>query len=389
MSGLQAPVEIYRTRHAIPHVIGQSDPDTFLGLGYAHAQDRFWQMEMLRRTAKGRLSELVGPQTVGTDELMLRLGLYEAADSSLEAQSPYAKSVLTSYAAGVNARLAEVAGSGALAPEFLLFPAEIEPWDPADSLAILKLIALQLASQIDKEVTRARVAQLVPQNRLGDILPDAPAMPRFDVTYQETGLLLLPKVDAQKTKQASLVPEPDWHVGWSSNAWLAGPARSTSGASILANDPHLNFGAPSIWYLARIELEDGYVIGGTIPSIPMVLSGRSEMLAWGLTAANMDDQDVYFERVNPDNPGEVLTPSLCREHADAPVWHSRRGCGHRTSARLGRGRLHDRNGADCRRRVAGRFFAPNLSAAFAPAYGVTILAETAFCLRLLLQRATT
>ncbi|MDU8929307.1 penicillin acylase family protein [Alisedimentitalea sp. MJ-SS2] len=315
VTGLDGPVEIIRTDHAVPHVLGGTDQDVFFGLGYAHAQDRFWQMEMLRRTARGRLSELVGTPTIATDELLLRLDLYTAAQSSLEVQTPYARKVLEAYANGINTRIDEVSGPGALAPEFLLFPVEIEPWTPTDSLAILKLIALQLASQIDKEVTRARVAQLVPPERLVDILPDVPGFATFDAAITGGG--------DEPVEQAVLYPASFWNGELSSNAWAAGPARSVTGASILANDPHLNFAAPSIWYLARIELEAGGVIGGTIPGIPMVLSGRSDVLAWGLTAANMDDQDVFVEKLNPENAGEVLTPEgytpLVTRQATIPV----------------------------------------------------------------------
>ena len=174
VKGLNAPVEIIRTGNAVPHVFGASDADVFFGLGYAHAQDRFWQMEMLRRTAQGRLSALVGPAAVDADELLRRLDLYGAAELSLEVQSEYTRTVLDAYSSGINARLAEADGWGELAPEFLLFSADIEPWRPVDSLALMKILALQLASHIDREVLRARVSRVVSPERLRDILPDDP-----------------------------------------------------------------------------------------------------------------------------------------------------------------------------------------------------------------------
>lgn len=324
--GLENRVEIIRTEHAIPHIFGMSDPDVFFGLGYAHAQDRMFQMELLRRTAKGRLSELLGTPTIATDELLLRLGLYQAAEASLAVQDGYTLKALQAYADGVNARIEETRGFGAAAPEFLLFPVELTPWQPADSLAILKLLALQLASQIDKEVTRARVVQILPPDRLADILPDSPVSGFVNASQQEATQGQLPSypvVQRPRTKQAWLHPAAIWPDGLASNAWLAGPSRSSTGASILANDTHLNFGVPTVWYLARLEMQHGAILGGTIPGIPMVLSGMSPHIAWGLTAANMDDQDVFIERLNPNDPDEVLTPqgfeSLESHSATIPV----------------------------------------------------------------------
>ena len=118
----------------------------------------------------------------------------------------------------------------------------------------------------------------------------------------------LPPETVDDGVDAALVLDAILPSQWASNAWAAGPARSASGAPILANDPHLNFSAPTAFYLARLDLASGAVIGATIPGIPTILSGRSEDLAWGLTAANMDDQDVFIEKLNPDNAGEVLTP---------------------------------------------------------------------------------
>ncbi len=303
VDGINAPIEIVRTPEAVPHVFGETDTDVFFGLGYAHAQDRFWQMEVFRRTAQGRLSELVGSATLNVDELLRRFDIYGAAESSVAVQTPYTRAALDAYAAGVNTRLAEASGWGAAAPEFLLFPVEIEPWKPADTLAIVKLMALQLASHVDREVLRARVSDVVSPERLRDILPDDPnegivEMPRYSG--------LFPRPPADETGVADL--GPFLNGAFSSNAWAAGPNRTVSGMPLLANDSHFDFVAPSVWYLARLELSTGAVIGTTIPGVPSVLAGRRADFAWGLTAANMDDQDVFIEKLNPESPNEVLTP---------------------------------------------------------------------------------
>jgi penicillin amidase len=295
----------------VPHVFGEgdgaSDRGVFFGLGYAHAQDRMFQMELLRRTAQGRLSERFGARTLDTDEYLRRLGLYRAAETSVAAQGGEARAALEAYAAGVNARLAETGGGAGAAPEFLLFRGEIEAWRPADSLAILKLLALQLASHVDREVLRARMSLAVPPGRVYDILPDDPGAPRVDVPDYRALFPTLP--EARQTASAAPPETPVPPSGLSSNAWAAGPGRTVTGASLLANDPHLDLTAPGIWYLARLSLDAGDVIGATIPGIPGVLSGRTRATAWGVTAANIDDQDVFIERLNPDDPREVLTPA--------------------------------------------------------------------------------
>ena len=312
VAGISAPVEIVRDNAAVPHVFGATDEDVFYGLGVAHAQDRLWQMLMFRRTVQGRLSELFGERTVPVDSLMRRLDLYNAAAASVRDQDARTTAALEAYAAGVNAWLAEVnAGArGRGAPEFWRFEPRIAPWQPADSLAVLKLMAFHLSGHLDEEVTRARVSLMLPQDRVADLMPDTPGR----------GIAVLPEYAALfpdlTTDYAALVsppedplsPVPDRTFAGASNAWAAAPSRSAAGGTLLANDPHLGFSAPAIWYLARLDLQSGGVIGGTIPGLPAVLVGRSDALGWGLTSSYADDQDVFIEQLNPDNAAEVQTP---------------------------------------------------------------------------------
>ena len=305
VDGINAPLEIVRNNANVPHIFGQSDADVFFGLGYAHAQDRLWQMTMLRRTAQGRLSELFGTRTLEIDEVIRRLDIYTLAVSSVSAQDEATTTALKAYAAGVNAWLEEVnAGArGRGAPEMWLFNHPIAPWEPADSLAILKLMALQLTSHLDREVLRARTSLILPPERLRDILPDDPsdgiaALPEFAQSVPG-----LPRYTPGRRMAADpLSPFKSLELTGASNAWAANGSRSAAGATLLANDPHLSLTAPTIWYLARLELQSGGVIGGTIPGMPVVLTGRSNDLGWGVTTAYADDQDILIEEVNPDNP---------------------------------------------------------------------------------------
>ena len=321
--GISAPLDIVRDHADVPHIFGANDADVFYGLGYAHAQDRLWQMVMLRRTAQGRLSEIFGARTLKVDELMRRLDIYTLAQQAVAAQDAETTTMLEAYARGVNAYLdrvnSEALGRGA--PEFFLFSNEISPWVPADSLAVLKLMGVQMGSQVQDEVLRARVALTLPEGRLRDLMPDAPG----------TGVAALPayaSLFGVKTTDFAwadplpvedpLSPVAPRGMGGASNAWAAAPSRSAAGGTLLANDPHLDFSAPSIWYLARLELASGGVIGGTIPGMPLVLVGRSQSFGWALTSSYLDDQDVFIEQVNPDNPAEVRTPDGFKPLATRP-----------------------------------------------------------------------
>ena len=189
VDGITASVEIVRNNANVPHIFGETDADVFFGLGYAHAQDRLWQMTMLRRTAQGRLSEVFGKRTLSIDTLLRRLDIYRLASVSVASQDARTSDALSAYAAGVNMRITEINNRslGRGAPEMFLFGAPISPWRPADSLAVTKLMALQLSGHLQDEVLRARTSLVLPDEaRLSDILPDMPG----------TGVAALPKYAA-------------------------------------------------------------------------------------------------------------------------------------------------------------------------------------------------
>ena len=308
---LIAPVEIVRDTANVPHIFGKNDHDTLFALGYAHAQDRLWQMTMLRRTAQGRLSELFGEATLPIDMTVRRLAIYSAARQSLSALRPDTLAKLDAYALGVNARLREINESalGRGAPEFFIFSKVISPWTAADSLAIVKLMGIQLSSHLHQEVLRARASLVLEGDRIKDLLPDMPGNSQADlIDFTRLFPDLSPIKTSSAREHSALSPFKPIALAGASNAWAALPGRSATRGTLLANDPHLELTAPSIWYLARLELSTGGVIGGTIPGLPLVLVGRSAKLGWGLTSSNLDDTDVFIEKLNPLDPSEYKTP---------------------------------------------------------------------------------
>jgi len=252
---------------------------------------------------------MFGPETLETDALMRALDIYGISQRAVAFQTPETLALLNAYSAGVNAWVStvrqEALGRGA--PEFFLYDNAIAPWGPADSIALIKLMALRMTDKASLEVLRAKLSFRIPPERIADILPDAPAVPSTNVP---SFTALFPEA---RLNMASVAPAPMLSpvapvgLAGASNAFAASGARSASGGTLMANDPHLGLTAPGVWMLARLELQSGGVIGATIPGIPAVLIGRSDSLSWGLTASYLDDQDLYLERLNPQNTGEYLT----------------------------------------------------------------------------------
>jgi penicillin G amidase len=310
VEGPEAPLEIVRDRFAVPHILADNDHDAFFGLGFVHAQDRLWQLTMLRRTAQGRLSETFGRETLRIDELMRALDLYGASQTAADALAPETLAALEAYGEGINAWLNivqdEALGRGA--PEFFLFSPEIAPWTPSDSIAIQKLMALQLTDKATMETLRASLSLKLPPERVEDLLPEAPNPPTLALPEYASRF---PHASGETTLAAArhpLDPVPGIGRSGASNAFAAAGRRTAGGKPLLATDPHLGLTAPGIFMLARMDLAEGPVMGGTIPGIPAILIGRNDELGWGLTASYLDDQDIFIERLNPENPDEYLTP---------------------------------------------------------------------------------
>ena len=310
LAGLDRPVEIVRSTEDVPHILAQTDHDAFFALGFAHAQDRLFQLVVLRRAAQGRLAEMFGERAYAADDLARRLGLWRNAQASLESQDEPTRAALSAYAQGVNAWVEQVnAGArGRGAPEFFLLTGDIAYWQPADSLAILKLVAAGASAQLRAEVARAQVSLAVP-DRAVDLVGAAgePPLPAYATLFGD-GVRFPPAPDAGDPVDwfGALVGYIGVGGGASANGFAAAAERTAAGGPILANDPHVALTAPSLWYLARMDLRAGSVIGGTIPGIPAILTGRNPDLAWGLTPAWVDDQDVVMEEVQPGAPDRYL-----------------------------------------------------------------------------------
>ena len=303
-------IEIIRDSSNIPHIFSSNINDVFFGLGYAHAQDRFWQLNILRRSAQGRLSEIFGQKTLQLDEFLRRLDIHNLARLSLRHQSDQTKSILKAYSNGINARVMEIntKALGRGAPEMFLYPSEFSYWKPADSIAIFKLLALKMTGQIDAEVSYAKATLAIEDEQLlSALLPDAPGQTITKLTYiDKVSEKSLSRADNEELSEL-LFKLPILELAGASNVFGATKERSAAGGALIANDPHFELSAPSLFYLARLQLNKGGVIGASVPGTPIILSGRNENLAWGITASYLDDQDIFIEELNLSNPNLYRT----------------------------------------------------------------------------------
>ena len=301
LAGLAAPVSVLRDRHGIPRIAAASERDAYFALGFVHAQDRFFQMEFMRRMGAGRLSEVIGASTLPLDRWMRVLGLYRLAEESLKRLSPPVVESLEAYAAGVNAYLASHAGL--VSVELALLFATPEKWRPADSLVWARLMGMRLSGNSRGEMLRARLAGILPPERIDELWPDSAA--DAPPTIAALGGA------SQFARLLAAWPEAIAPVA-ASNVWAVAGPHTETGSPILANDPHLGFRAPGLWYLARIETPTLTVAGATVPGVPMTILGHNGTVAWGMTTTDSDTQDLFVERVDPGDPDRYLTPEGSR-----------------------------------------------------------------------------
>lgn len=371
VEGITASVEIVRDANGVPHIYAETSRDMYFAQGYAHAQDRFWQMEFWRRLGAGRLSEYFGESTVGVDRFMRTMGFARIAAAEYETLPPGPRGALDAYAAGVNAYISEGA-PGQLGLEFTLLglqgvELEIEPWEPTNTMTWLKIMAYDLGGNLQDELNRLDLLRLVGREKAADFYPDRelldlPPITRFAELRESLGdLAAAPSSAAAAAAAAGLSagPEPTpavttppapkaaslvtpangapatlpsfnkliggidpgaplalgkgGNVG--SNSWVISGELSETGMPILAADLHLGVQMPSIWYEVVLKAESDDLGGSGEPlslggfsfaGVPGIVLGHNDRVAWGLTNVNPDVQDLYLERINPEEPNEYL-----------------------------------------------------------------------------------
>ncbi len=307
---VSSEIEIIRDVNAVPHIFGKSKKDIVFGLGYAHAQERFWQMNFLKRIAQGRLSEIVGQQSVDLDILMKTLDLKSISDKIYSNQSIEVKELLKSYSNGINLRIEEIQknGNGRGSPELFFFPPQMTPWSPTDSISILKLVEFLSTDKASNEIFFTKLLlSKVKNNKLNHLIDDVKNLRKsLDPIKSKNSSFQAGNVKSRKF--ASFFPgfEPS-ESGFLSNTYAVDATRTAAKKSILATDLFLPLSTPSIWMLAHLNFNSGSVIGVSIPGIPVIFSGKNKNIAWASSFSSIDDQDLFYEKLNPENYREYLT----------------------------------------------------------------------------------
>ncbi|HSJ55799.1 MAG TPA: penicillin acylase family protein, partial [Anaerolineae bacterium] len=331
LPGLHGPVEVIRDRWGVPHIYAGDDHDLFFAQGFVHAQDRMWQMEFQRRLAAGRLSEVIGAQTVEIDRYFRVLQLRRAAEADVAALSDDARQAVEAYTEGVNAYLA--AHKGRCSVEFTLLRFEPEPWRPVDCLSWLKVMAWNMGCNWSSEIVRARLADVLGADLAADLEPSYPSSspsiaggsglpagtppppngwgtPALREALARAAGLLAPLspppppegTEAMRPGAVVTAPVASGPSTANSNQWAVAGGRTATGRPLLANDTHLLLQLPTAWYQAHLHGGRYHVAGATLPGMPGVAVGHNEQCTWGITIAWHDAQDLYVERFHPDDP---------------------------------------------------------------------------------------
>ncbi len=330
VTGLDGSVEIVRDAEGVPHIFTTTDHDAFFTLGYVHAQDRLWQMEFQRRVGAGRLSEILGEATLNTDKFLRTLGSYRAAQAAWPALSEEGQMALNAYAEGVNAWLDE---GHTLPPEFLILGVEPEAWTPIDSIVWTKMMAWDLGGNYDLELLRVRLAQAIGVERAIELMPPYPSAGTTILAAKQLPAQTIDTLLALDTELQFDFQLRGLDVG--SNNWVVAGSRTETGLPLLADDPHLGSRIPSIWYLAEVHGDKLHVVGATLPGVPMMVIGHNEDITWGVTNLDPDVQDLYMERINPQNLNQyevegawvdldiVEEPIYVKDEAEPILWAAR------------------------------------------------------------------
>jgi penicillin amidase len=312
LAGLAADVQVEFDDYGVPHVYAASWTDAARVVGYLHASDRLWQMDMLRRRAAGTTAEVLGEQGVSSDTLMRQLGIRrtsEALWSSGDLPADFRRE-LEAYAEGVNARIAEL-GEQNLPPMFAALGYKPAPWTPVDSLVFSKYMGWDQAGTNDdlwfgmmvEKLGVAAVEELWPRERPYEE-PTVTQQTKATLSARAALELLPGTAVAYAAAFDTLAGGQLWGRGKSfgSNNWAVDGSKTASGKPILCNDPHLGFSLPAVWYMAHISVGDENIAGVTFPGSPVCVLGQNDHIGWGVTNMQSDTVDYFVETVDPNDP---------------------------------------------------------------------------------------
>ncbi|MES1244126.1 MAG: penicillin acylase family protein [Acidobacteriota bacterium] len=303
VAGLARPVTVLRDPWGIPHIYAESQDDLFFAQGFVAAQDRLFQMEVWRRTAEGRLAEILGPKLVERDRVARLLRYRGDMEAEYASYAPDAKAIVSAFVRGVNAYIETVRDRPPV--EFELAGFRPEPWTP--EVCLSRLASLGVTGYATYEVARALLIREMGLEAAAELFPPEPYAP-LQVPEGLDLALVDPKAIAAFLAAGGAVSfaAPDRKEG--SNNWVVDGALSATGKPLLANDPHRAIGVPSLRWMVHLVGPGWNVIGAGEPALPGVAAGHNDRVGFGFTIVGIDQQDLYVEEINPENPDEVRSP---------------------------------------------------------------------------------
>ncbi|MBU9710550.1 penicillin acylase family protein [Evansella tamaricis] len=295
MNQLQEEVTVHRDERGVAQITAKTLEDLFFIQGYVTAQDRLFQMDMTRRLAGGRLAEVVGEQALDSDRFYRTYGMQRGTEALVEKFNGETKQMVDSYAAGVNAYIDEAFANGEQPLEFRILSYKPDPWTDLDTAIVVKYMGYTLSGNFGAELEHYRMAKV-----LGE---DAHYLfPEFHIDDFPTIYTQGEPTTFHLEELENLTAfAPSEYNG--SNNWAISGEHTMSGFPLVADDPHLGFAIPSVWYQTHLNLEgDFHSIGVTVPGVPGVVLGHNQQMAWGVTAMSSDQEDLYLEQIHPENP---------------------------------------------------------------------------------------
>lgn len=297
--GLTGEVTILRDSFAIPHIYAENETDLYRAVGFAMAQDRLWQMDLLRRVTQGRLSEIMGKDQLKTDLLMRALRIQEKSEKVLAQTSSEIVAALEAFSAGVNFCMENYP----LPPEFKILNYKPEPWQPVHSINLIGYMSWDLTSGWSTEILLHNLAQKISSEHIVHLIPDLKNHPT-PVFNQDVPAIVPGEIILSANSELQKLGIEIFN---GSNNWAVSGKKSRTGMPLLSNDAHLSLFAPGIWYQMHQETKGNIRVSGVVlPGQPLVINGHNDSIAWGTTNVAVDDLDYYAETLNEDSTKYLL-----------------------------------------------------------------------------------
>ncbi|UCZ52988.1 penicillin acylase family protein [Bacillus shivajii] len=302
LTQLNDEVSVIRDERGVAQINATNLEDLFFVQGYVTAQDRLFQMDMTRRLAGGRLSEVVGQAALDTDIFFRTYGMHRAAPELVELFDDETATMVNTFADGVNTYMEEAFEAGNQPLEFRILGYEPEPWTPEDSALVVKYMGYTLSGNFRSELDHYLMVKKFGEDA-EHIIPDYHVDDRFPTIYEETAEAKSPFSKEELHALATFAP-PEFN---GSNNWAISGEYTESGYPLVADDPHLGLAIPSVWYQTHLNLEgDFHSMGVTVPGVPGVVLGSNEQLAWGVTSMSVDQEDLFLEQRHSEKPHHYL-----------------------------------------------------------------------------------